>query len=233
LKEFGYKCILFDLDHTLWDYETNCAEALKELYEKYQLKEKGVSSVTDLITVFRQLNNELWDQYDRGIIQRDIIRLQRFHRVLLTLGVDDYPFSLTLSHAYVSLSPTKKNLMPNAKETLSYLSDRYELMVITNGFESIQSVKLASSGIDSYFSHLITSERVGFKKPSREIFDHALSKGKFQPYEAFMIGDNLLTDIRGAKNSAIDHAYYNPAKATHREEVTHEISDLSQLKMIL
>ena len=31
-----YRCILFDLDHTLWDFETNSHQTLQELYHHYE-----------------------------------------------------------------------------------------------------------------------------------------------------------------------------------------------------
>ena len=37
-----YKCIFFDLDHTLWDYECNARETLQELHAAHSLQERGV-----------------------------------------------------------------------------------------------------------------------------------------------------------------------------------------------
>ena len=39
-----YKHIFFDLDHTIWDFETNAKESLKDLYYQMQLHSKGVKS---------------------------------------------------------------------------------------------------------------------------------------------------------------------------------------------
>lgn len=228
-----YRCVIFDLDHTLWDYDTNCAEALKELYESHNLKNKGVSNFDELLKVFIELNTQMWDQYDLGIIQRDVIRYQRFHRILMALGVDDYQLSLEMSHNYVRLSPTKTNLLPNALEVLNYLHRRYNLLIITNGFEEIQATKLTSSGIHHFFKQVITSETAGHKKPAKEIFDYALTQNGFTREESIMIGDNLNTDIKGAKNARMDCAYYNPAKTVHQLDIPYEISDLIELKHIL
>ena len=107
----SYKCILFDLDHTLWDYETNSREALSELYVQFELKERGIIADSDLHKSFYTINNELWDLYDRGLIHRDVIRNDRFHKVLKDLGVDDYEMSLRFSDEYLQHSPRKKNLM--------------------------------------------------------------------------------------------------------------------------
>lgn len=224
--------MIFDLDHTLWDYDKNCAEAIHELYIKNDLHRKGISSAEKFLDAFMEMNTLMWDQYDLGVIQRDVIRYQRFHRILLALGVDDYKLSLTMSSEYVSLSPTKKNLLPNARAILDYLEKKYRLLIITNGFDEIQSVKLESSGISRYFDSVVTSETAGHKKPAKEIFEYALANN-YQTDEVIMIGDNLNTDIKGAANAGIDSAYFNPSKKPHQHKMKYEISDLIELKSIL
>ena len=228
-----YKCILFDLDHTLWDYETNSAETLHELFQQYNLKEKGIGSFDKLFQTFVSINTSLWDQYDTGKIHRDVIRNERFHKILLALGVDDYALSLDLSNNYVSEAPKKGALMPNTIEVLDHLAAKYPLCIITNGFEEIQSTKLVSSGITHYFKSVVTSARAGHKKPAKEIFEFALAENGFRASEAIMIGDNLLTDMAGAKNASIDAVYFNPNKISHQETVAYEITDLLELKSIV
>jgi len=68
------------------DYETNSREALSELYIDFGLNKKGIEEEKFLQT-FYVINNELWDQYDRGLLHRDVIRNERFHRILLALGL--------------------------------------------------------------------------------------------------------------------------------------------------
>jgi len=228
-----YQCVFFDLDHTLWDYESNCAETLSALYHRYGLEQRGVASFTAFLETFFKVNNHLWDDYDRGHIHRDVLRYERFHRVLKEVGVEDYEMSLQLSHDYVSESPAGKNLMPQAIETLDYLASTYPLYIITNGFDEIQSRKLTSSGIHKYFKKIITSEQAGHKKPERGIFDYALKQDGFLSHQAIMIGDNLLTDMAGARNAQLDHVFFNPGKTIHQEPVTYEINSLPELRGIL
>src|SRR5882724_11631852 len=227
-----YKCILFDLDHTLWDYETNSREALSELFIDFELSRKGIEKEKFLQT-FYVINNELWDQYDRGLLHRDVIRNERFHKILLALGVNDYDMSLDLSNEYIGISPKKKNLIEGCKETLDYLHPKYPMVIVTNGFDEIQSTKLSSSGIDHYFTSIITSARAGHKKPSEEIFEFALRENNVSPTEAIMIGDNLLTDIAGARNASVDTVFFNPNKVKHDSEVNYEIETLMELRKIL
>src|SRR5258706_12416644 len=126
-----YKCLLFDLDHTLWDYETNSREALSELYIDFGLTKKGIEE-EDFLQTFYVINNELWDQYDRGMLHRDVIRNERFHRILLALGVDEYDMSLQLSHEYIRVSPKNKHLIKAFKETLDDRPPKNPRTIITS-----------------------------------------------------------------------------------------------------
>ncbi|MDZ7645996.1 MAG: HAD-IA family hydrolase [Cytophagales bacterium] len=107
------------------------------------------------------------------------------------------------------------------------------MTIVTNGFDEIQSTKMASSGITSYFKSVVTSARAGHKKPSKEIFEFALAESGFSAAETIMIGDNLLTDIGGARNASLDTVYFNPYKIPHQEKTEFEISDLKELLNIL
>lgn len=227
-----YKSIFFDLDHTLWDYECNSRETLFELHQSYNLQHRGIA-FEDFHQHFRTINAELWNLYDRGLIDNTVIRDGRFKKILAHFKVDEEKLSADLSYEYLHGCPRKCKLVPYAMEALEYLSDRYTLTLVTNGFEEIQSVKLSSGKITHFFEHVITSQKAGFKKPAREIFDYALSMNKLQCHEAIMIGDNLLTDIAGAQNACIDTIFFNPEGLAHTESVNHEIACLSELRNIL
>ena len=227
-----YKCIFFDLDHTLWDYECNAREMLLDLHTSYDLAGRGIA-FEDFHTHFKKINFDLWELYDRGLIDNEVIRTQRFKKVLGHFHVIDENLNAALSHEYLYGCPKKANLVPYAKEVLEYLSQNYSLTVVTNGFEEIQTIKLLSGKITHYFDHVITSQKAGYKKPAREIFDFALSVNNLKCHEVIMVGDNLVTDIGGAKNACIDTVFYNPAAVAHAQDVRHEIRCLSELQTIL
>lgn len=229
----NYKCIFFDLDHTLWDYETNSRHTLEELYEQHQLHAKGVTSLAEFIHQFREVNTKLWYLYDRGLIDSEVIRAERFKQILEPFHIHDQQLIGTLSKEYLHACPSKNALMPFAIEALEYLVSRYQLTVITNGFEEIQNLKLAAGNLHRYFKHIVTSQKAGHKKPAREIFEFALQQNSVFHHQAVMIGDNLITDIGGAKNAAIDAIFYNPEENVHHETVHYEIKSLNQLRNLL
>ena len=228
-----YTCILFDLDHTLWDFESNSQETLKELFHQYNLQAQGISGFPFFYETFVRVNNHLWDLHDRNIIGTEEIRTQRFHKVFGEAGLDNYPLSIKFSVDFLKDLPYKKNLLPNALETLDYLKPKYPLVIITNGFEELQSTKMISSGIHHHFKSVVTSQRAGSKKPAKEIFEFALKESGHRADGAVMVGDNLQTDIAGARGAGIDTIYFNPAGQRHSEKVTHEIKNLEELKGIL
>ena len=231
-QDRNYKCIFFDLDHTLWDYECNAREMLSELHATHRLQERGIG-FDDFHRQFSQVNVDLWQLYDNGLITNEVIRTQRFRKVLSHFNIEDETLNAALSHEYLYGCPKKPNLIPYAKDVLDYLSSQYQLTVVTNGFEEIQSLKLLSGNITHYFDHVITSQKAGHKKPAKEIFDYALSVNGLRCDEVVMIGDNLITDIGGARNACIDTIFYNPAGIVHSQEVNHEIRCLSELQRIL
>lgn len=232
-SEAGYKCIFFDLDHTLWDYESNSTETLTELFARYELLNCGIPDAESFCSSFDVVNRWLWEQYDTGQIGSEVIRNERFGHILKKFDLVNDDLCKKLSADYLAECPKRDKVMPFAIETLDYLADRYSLTVITNGFEETQYLKLRSAGIDHYFDHIITSQRAGVKKPHRDIFDLALRLNRAMPHEAVMIGDNLITDIGGARASAIKAILYNPNKLSFPETDDHEIHCLSDLKKLL
>jgi YjjG family noncanonical pyrimidine nucleotidase len=232
-KRTKYKCVLFDLDHTLWDYEANSREALLELFDQHNLPGKGVTDFDAFAQEFRRVNIALWELYDKGLIDSEVIRKERFKKILGAFDAYEETLSDTLSHEYLFACPKKCNLIPDAIETLEYLSGHYNLTVVTNGFEEIQNMKLTSGKLTHYFDHIITSQKAGFKKPAREIFEYALSANGVRCNEAIMIGDNPITDIGGARNACIDAVFFNPEAIEYKTDAHYEIKALQELRQFL
>lgn len=228
-----YKHIFFDLDRTLWDFDTNSRAALTELYTSFQLAQRGVRSPEVFIGVYETINRALWSRYRNGRMSKKHLRKTRFSKTLEHLGCWDASLGIRLEKAYLDLSPLQTAVEPNALETLEYLHKAYKLHIITNGFEEVQHIKLDKSGLGSFFSHVVTSERASARKPGKEVFEFAFALAGTHSGESLMVGDDLETDMAGARNMKMDRAFYNPAKIEHSEDLTYEISDLAELRNLL
>ena len=137
-----------------------------------------------------------------------------------------------MSAAYLELLPTQTVLTPYSKELLEHCKGRYTIHLITNGFETTQWQKLQYSGIASYFSAVITSEKSNSMKPHRQIFDYAIQATGAEAGNSIMIGDALEIDVLGAFNAGWDQVYYNPGRLTHDRKPTFEIGCLSEMMKV-
>ncbi len=228
-----YKHIFFDLDHTLWDYDANANETLIDIYEKYSFKKMGFFSVEEFLTAFHQENEILWTQYNQGIIPKSAIRQQRFVKVFEAVGLPLLYQPPNINQEFVQQCPFHTHVIDHTFEILDYLFPQYEMHIITNGFDDIQHIKLAQSGLDKYFGHVITSESCGARKPSEKIFQHALALSNSDVERSIMIGDNAQTDILGAREVGMDHIFFNPHKKSLPDFETIEIKSLLEIKDIL
>ncbi len=232
-----YQHIFFDLDHTLWDYELSSKQTLAELYDKFELAAKGGNGIDDFMKHFNIVNDGLWDKYNKGEISQYYLRNNRFPLVFDAVGINprlcNESLTKKFNECFLEECSQKPNLIEGTKEVLDYLKDKYTLHIITNGFEEVQGIKLKCSGIDHYFDALITSEKAGSKKPYPDIYKYSLKATGADLQSSIMIGDNLNTDIKGARNYGMDQIYFNPHKTAHQIEITYEINHLKELLDIL
>lgn len=224
-----YKHLFFDLDHTLWDFDKNSEATMLQLYREYDLASRGITDFDTMFAAYNVHNDRLWDRYRNGFIKRDELRWKRMWLMLLDFKIGDSALAHELSVAYLEILPTQTRLLPNAKELLDHCRDRYELHLITNGFETTQRLKMHYSGISRYFNQLITSEKSNSMKPHRDIFDFALQAANANIEESIMIGDAIDIDILGAINAGWDTAYFNPGGVQHNRKPTYEVRDLGEL----
>jgi putative hydrolase of the HAD superfamily len=228
-----YQYLFFDLDHTLWDFETNSVNTLRDLYKVSLLSQKGIHDFDDFNIVYHEINDKLWASFRQGTLSRQDLRWKRMWQTLLHYKINDEPLAKFMSEKYLEILPTKNELFPFAIDVLKYCKAKgYEMHLITNGFELTQQQKLKNSKIDSYFDKMITSEMAMSMKPHKEIFHFAFSETGAQPHNSIMIGDALDIDVLGARNAGMHQVYFNPNELSHEDEPTFEITCLSELKNI-
>lgn len=226
-----YKHLFFDLDHTLWDFNTNAHEALTEMFTMFELDKKGVHSFDAFYKHYIHHNEILWDRYHKGFITADELKWKRMWRTLLEFKIGNETLAKDLSAAFMKVLPTKKGVFPHTMEMLDYLKAKgYQLHLITNGFEGTQWSKLNNSGLNKYFTAVITSEASNSLKPKKEIFEYALKKANATLQESIMLGDNLLADIQGAINIGMDSVFVNHINAVTDMKPTYTITSLEELK---
>ncbi len=229
----SYRHLFFDLDRTLWDFDTSATEAFHKIYSKFDLKNKGIGSVDLFKKKYTYHNDILWNQYREGKLAKEILRGLRFEHTLEEFGIKDKELAQQIGEYYVYVSPLLVHLFPNAHEILAYLYPRYHLHIITNGFSEVQFTKLKSAELDKYFNEIITSEEAGVKKPDPLIFSFAFNRTKAHAGESLMIGDDAEVDILGARQIGMDQVLFDPEKKSFPDGATYYINDLIELRKFL
>jgi putative hydrolase of the HAD superfamily len=228
----AYKHIFFDLDRTLWDFDKNSTEALRDLIKVFHLEDK-VKDVNEFVKCFHYYNDKLWDDFREGKLKKQLLRLERFRLLLNRYEISEKKTVEKISQFYLNTAPAKAALVNNCKEILDYLKPKYKLYVISNGFYDVQLTKIINSGISNYFSKLFTSDRIGYAKPDKRIYEYAIRSVHAHKEESLMIGDDVKNDIEGARNADIDQVYFNPDKLVISLKPTYEINNLLNLRSIL
>lgn len=229
-----YKHLFFDLDHTLWDFETNAKATLQDLYNENMLRKKGIENFQDFFDKYSYHNHRLWDKYTKGLIKQDELRWKRMWLSLLDFKIADEQLSKKMSIEFLALLPSKQHLFPYTVEILNYLTQKnYQLHLITNGFETVQHNKLKNCGLANYFVEIVTSEGSNSLKPNREIFEYALQKANASKQDSIMIGDNIDADIEGGINAGLDTIFVNHLSQEKYAKANYTIFHLQELEAIL
>ena len=229
----AYKHLFFDLDHTLWDFDTNAKYSLSEIYVEFDLDKNVTPVFDDFYQKYIYHNEILWDRYQKGFIKADELKWRRMWRTLLDFKIGDEELAKKLSSRFLEILPVQKAVFPHTIEILEYLTEKkYQVHLITNGFEKTQWSKIRNSGLDRFITHMITSEASNSLKPKKEIFDYALNKAGASLKESIMIGDNLEADIQGAMNAGMDTVFVNHINAVTDIKPTYTVTHLQQLEAI-
>jgi len=221
-----YYCILFDADNTLLDFDAAESKALADTLRNY-----GIEPDAETVQTYRTINEELWRQLEKGQLRRDKLMAERFTRFLK--AVDAAGNGAEMNKFYLDQLSTHPDLAaPNVLDVLKELSEVATLAVVTNGFDRVQSRRVAESGMKDFIEEVFVSEKLDSEKPNRKIFDTALrSLGVENREHVLMVGDSLTSDIQGGINAGLDTCWYNPNHTENPGKVcpTYEISNLEEL----
>ena len=221
--------IFFDLDHTLWDFETNSDLAFKSIFQKHKLN----IDFQKFANYYRPINQKYWKMYREERVSKEDLRYGRLKETFTKIKFEVSNQTInSLAIDYIDHLPLNNYLFDGTLEILDYLMPNYSMHIITNGFNEVQHEKIKKSGLQKYFSKIITSEEVGVKKPNPIIFNQALKIANAQSKESIMIGDNWEADIMGAKNVGLDVIFCNFSNHPVSENIK-SVNNLYEIKKYL
>lgn len=221
-----YRHFLFDLDDTLLDFK-----ASERLSFARTLTSLGVDMEnTTLFADYQRENSQLWSEFEKGEITKDLLKVERFRRTFSLNGIDIDPQKA--SNLYLECLPETVVLVDGAVQICETLAEIGEVGIITNGIEYVQAQRVVNSGLADWLSFVATSEACGFAKPDARFFEFSASKFRsFKKAEAIIVGDRLDADILGANLYGIDSCWFNAGGAANDSDIapTYEAATLQDV----
>ena len=223
------KAILYDVDGTLLDFETQDEVALSYCFEKYNLGELS----EEKLELYKRINLGYWEMFEKNLITKEKLVVKRFEDYLEALGVK--LDAEEVNDTYFSKLGDTIVFKDNSYELVKSLKGKIKQYVVTNGAIRVQKTKLAKSGFDKLMDDVFISDEVGYQKPRKEFFDAIKNRlGDVANDEILIVGDSLTSDMKLADNCNLISCFYNPKKKDYKVDfkIDYEISDLNEVKKI-
>ena len=223
------KAILYDVDGTLLDFETQEEVALSYCFEKYNLGELS----EEKLELYKRINLGYWEMFEKNLITKEKLVVKRFEDYLEALGVKLN--AEEVNDTYFSKLGDTIVFKDNSYELVKSLKWKIKQYVVTNGAIRVQKTKLAKSGFDKLMDDVFISDEVGYQKPRKEFFDAIKNRlGDIANDEILIVGDSLTSDMKLADNCNLISCFYNPKKKDYKVDfkIDYEISDLNEVKKI-
>ncbi|MTR98903.1 YjjG family noncanonical pyrimidine nucleotidase [Streptococcus parasanguinis] len=226
----AYTFLLFDLDHTLLDFESAEETALTQM-----LEDMNFPDVQAFKDYYKPMNQGLWKDLEQKKLTKQELVDSRFAIGFAHFGRDVDGEEMALRYQdYIS---QQGQTFPGAEDLLAKLVERgYQLYGATNGVTAIQQGRLKQSAITPYFKEIFISEQLGTQKPEVAFYEKIgnLIPG-FAMKQALMIGDSLTADIAGGNAAGIDTVWYNPNHKENTSQVvpTYTVSNYQEIADLL
>jgi YjjG family noncanonical pyrimidine nucleotidase len=224
-----YSWVLFDADHTLFDFDKASEESLAQV-----LGARGVIWEQSMYSDYKRINMQCWLEHEQGKMDRDTLVYERFNRYFQFANLDLDPVATQQEYFYRLGS--LPYLMPGAAEVMTFLQGRVQLGYVTNGMVEVQRPRLEMIGWDRKFDLIVIAGEIGHSKPHTAYFQYVHDKiGKPDFADVLVVGDSLSADIEGAASFGFHTCWYNPkAETCHlKQGPDYTISHLSALKEIV
>ena len=223
------KYVFLDLDDTIFDFHKAEALALSKM-----LSEFGITPDKEMSERYSKINKSQWELLEKKLKTREEVLNDRFTIFFSEIGADIdsgkareiYEYTLGCGHYFLD----------GAEELLEALYGKYKLYLASNGTESVQTRRIASSGIEKYFDGIFISQTIGADKPSEKYFETCFSRiPDFSREETVIIGDSITSDILGGKNAGIKTCLFNPSRKANTTNIKpdYEITSLSEIAELL
>ncbi len=227
---------LFDLDETLLDFHASERIALEIV-----LRENGLSFSEEIYRDFKECNNRLWKELEKGTITRPELFLKRFRYIFTKCDGDPTGIDPTeINDAFIRTMSVNGVLLEGALDFIKKVKEtipKAKIYIASNGATINAKGRMASTGLDRYIDDIFISEGLGVTKPDAAFFDICLERIGEPKSTCIMIGDSLTSDMLGAKKASLTSVWFKPTgdveQATREYNINFVASTYNELYKIL
>ena len=226
------KAVIFDLDGTLYDYNT----LEKEAFERVGVLVRERIGVTDeqYEEAFGRARKEV--KRILGEVAASHNRMLYCQKTMEFLDIRPLYLTLEMYETYWGTFLDQMELYPGGREFLDALHDEnIRVGICSDMVTQIQHRKLLALGLQDDVDCLVTSEEAGVEKPSPGIFERCLKKLRIAPEEACFVGDKYERDIEGAVAVGMRAIWFCPegvedSRRSEAEKICDIVSDYEALR---
>jgi len=210
-----YRHFLLDLDDTLLDFRASERLSFERMLASFGAGAPSPAMFAD----YQRENLRLWADFERGLVDKDVVKVERFRRTFALHGLAIDP--VEAGRRYLDCLPETVVLIDGAIALCEALSAIGEVGIITNGIEHVQTKRIEKAGLGGWLRFVATSEACGVGKPDERFFQYAVEKfSRVSKPHTIVVGDRLDADVLGAHRFGIDSCWFNPARLAHAGNAT-------------
>ncbi len=201
------KAVIFDIDGTLYDYDSVHRLAMAAL-QNYCASWLGTDYDT-FQSVYDEAMRLQVEQIGR-VTAAAHNRLTRFQLMLELLHQPVFPHAMQMYHTYWD---TFLGVMLPEDGILAWMRSLKEqgisIGIGSNMTAYMQYRKLERCGATEYIDWVVTSEEAGCEKPEQDFYRLILDKAGFEPEECLFVGDNRSHDVEGPLAAGMNALLYD------------------------
>jgi len=202
----SYELVLFDVDHTLLDFEASEDHALGLCWEHFFRDAIGFDTYAD---AFRKINLKIWHEVEASKLKPSHVSEERARRSLKHFGFSGGR-AAELGRLFAQGLSEVAEWLPRAEHGFHRIAKRYKVGLITNGLTAVQHPRIDVLGIKPFLSTFQISEEAGTMKPQIGLFTRALEASGCSAENTLMVGDSVSSDFQGSINAQIDFCWVKP-----------------------
>lgn len=204
------KAVLFDIDNTLYDYDSADAQAKEAVYaycwQKFGWKAEETKRYQEEARIQIQQHIKNISGQDTAVVHN---RLIRFQKMLENQHLPLMPHAISLYNIYWDTLISSMEVSGEMIDYIKHLKEKgIKIGIATDMTAHIQFRKLEKLSLLSFVDFVVTSEEAGCEKPKKAFYELCIKKAGCLPEECLMIGDNLEKDVSGARAAGMQALQY-------------------------